>query len=85
MSGENMFAEVEPINPDSNDAQEEFLSLPYVLARMIVVRSFKCCYFTELMRRADGCVAEAARLAGIDRRQLQRELDECGIARPIRR
>lgn len=52
---------------------------PYKEAKADVVDQFDHAYLTDLLRRADGNMSEAARLAGLERKHLYRMLDRLGM------
>jgi DNA-binding NtrC family response regulator len=52
---------------------------PFQDAKAEVVSRFEYEYLTDLMRRADGNVSQAARLAGLERKYLYRLLERAGL------
>jgi DNA-binding NtrC family response regulator len=52
---------------------------PYRKAREIALSDFERRYFTRLLRRTEGNLSEAARLAGLDRSNLRRALARLGM------
>jgi DNA-binding NtrC family response regulator len=53
--------------------------LSYKEARDMAIGTFERRYFERLLRRADGNISEAARLAGLDRSNLRRTLTRLGL------
>jgi DNA-binding NtrC family response regulator len=62
-------------------AGEEHFELPIGEARSLYVEAFEKRYLTAVLRRAQQNVAQAARLAGLDRTHLHRLLAKHGIER----
>jgi DNA-binding NtrC family response regulator len=55
---------------------------PYHDVKNEVMAKFEREYLTDLMRRADGNVSQAARLAGLERKYLYRLLERAGLRQP---
>jgi len=56
--------------------------LPFLEARSRTLDSFTRSYLEDALRRADGQIARAARLAGMDKSNFRRLLRRAGLARP---
>lgn len=52
---------------------------PYHDAKAAITEAFERAYFTDLLRRAEGNISEAARLAGLERKYLYRLLERAGL------
>ena len=52
---------------------------PFRKARDLALGEFERRYFTRLLRRTEGNLSEAARLAGLDRSNLRRALARLGM------
>jgi two-component system response regulator GlrR len=59
--------------------------LPYAEARQRALASFERDYVAELLIAADGCVSQAARLAGLNRTYVHRLVARHGVGRARRR
>ena len=55
---------------------------PYHVVKDELLARFDRAYCTDLLRRADGNVSQAARLAGLERKFLYRVLERAGVAPP---
>jgi DNA-binding NtrC family response regulator len=55
---------------------------PFHDAKAEVVARFERDYLTDLMRRAEGNISEAARMAGVERKYLYKLLDKYGLRSP---
>jgi DNA-binding NtrC family response regulator len=53
-------------------------------ARQAALEEFERRYFERLLRRVDGNISEAARVAGLDRSNLRRALGRLGMREPGR-
>jgi len=58
---------------------ESFAHLRYRKARTMAMAVFERRYLTELLRRVDGNISEAARLAGLDRSNFKRIVKRAGV------
>jgi DNA-binding NtrC family response regulator len=58
---------------------------PFHEAKQAVVDRFERDYLTDLLRRADGNVSQAARIAGLERKFLYRVLERAGLRQPSAR
>jgi DNA-binding NtrC family response regulator len=66
--------------PGADDgAQVVRADRPFQEAKAELIASFERDYLTDLMRRADGNVSQAARLAGLERKYLYRLLERAGL------
>jgi DNA-binding NtrC family response regulator len=57
---------------------------PFHEAKDAVVERFEREYLTDLLRRADGNLSQAARLAGLERKFLYKLLERCGLRTPAK-
>ncbi len=55
---------------------------PFAEAKAAVVSTFEHEYLTDLMRRAEGNVSRAARIADVERKYLYRLLERAGLRKP---
>jgi DNA-binding NtrC family response regulator len=60
-------------------ADEDFNGLSYSAAKKNIIDSFEKNYFASLLKKTGGNVSEAARIAGIDRKNLYDKLKKTGI------
>jgi DNA-binding NtrC family response regulator len=60
---------------------EALLEAPYHEARDQVMSDFERTYLTEIIRRADGNMSQAARIAGVDRTTLYRLMQKHLVSR----
>ncbi len=56
--------------------------VPYHQAKEALLSRFDREYMTDLLRRAEGNLSEAARIAGLERKHLYKVLERAGVQRP---
>jgi DNA-binding NtrC family response regulator len=69
----------DPVSPPAPDELAWVDELTYKQARDQAIGQFERTYFERLLRRTDGNLSEAARIAGLDRSNLRRTLSRLGM------
>ena len=68
-----------PMTGDEESSLSVTADRPFHEAKAEVVTRFETGYLTDLLRRADGNLSQAARLAGLERKYLYRLLERTGL------